>query len=324
MASPFAGYETDEELRPVARLCDFDLGERLDAVVALEARISPDALSARTLGTERPGNAVAIGPDGLFLTIGYLITEADDVTLTLNDGRQAPAHPLAIDQATGFGLVQALTPVSLTPVPIGDSRKVRPEAAVIAVGGGGVEHALTAHIAVRQPFAGYWEYYLDEALFVEPAHPHWSGAALIGPTGELIGIGSLRMEQRERGGRVSSLNMFVPAELLPPIVDDMKAGRSRPPRPWLGVITQEIQGHVVVDGVSPGGPAERAELRRGDIVHRIAGHRVQGQAGFYKRLWSLGPPGVSVALTLQREHDVFDVEIRSVDRTAMQRKRRLN
>jgi S1-C subfamily serine protease len=177
----------------------------------------------------------------------------------------------------------------------------------------------------REPFAGYWEYYLEEALYVEPAHPHWSGAALIGPTGDLVGVGSLYMEQRSKDGDVSPLNMFVPAELLLPILDDLASGRAaRPPRPWLGVISHADESRVVIQDVTPGGPAARAELRRGDIVHRLAGERISDLAGFYTRLWALGPPGVVVPLTIQREDDVFDVEIRSADRLAMQRKRRFN
>jgi len=325
LASPFAGLEVEEELRPVAQLFDFDLDDRLASVVVLESRVPADAMSARTLGTNRFGNAVVIGAEGLVLTIGYLITEAEEVTLTTVRGDQSPAYVLGADAATGFGLVHALEPLGLPAMPIGDSHRVGAEAAVIAAGGGGRAHALCGHVLARAPFAGYWEYYLDEALYVEPAHPHWSGAALIGPAGDLIGLGSLRMEQLTRGGEVNPLNLFVPAELLPPILDDLARGRpAREPRPWLGVYAQEVSSHVVVLDVTPGGPAARAELRRGDVIHQVAGERVSDLAGFYQRLWALGAPGVSVPLTVQRERDVFDMEVRSADRLSLQRRRRVN
>jgi S1-C subfamily serine protease len=325
VASPFAGLEVDEALRPIARLFDFDLDRRLSSVLVLESRISQDAATAKSLGTHRLGNAIVIGAEGLMLTIGYLVTEADEVTVGAGDGRRIPAHVLGIDQATGFGLIHALEPLGLPPIAIGDSRKLRIETAVISAGGGGRAHASCGQTLARAPFAGYWEYYLEEALFVGPAHPHWPGAALIGPTGDLVGVGSLRMEQLEENGETRPLNMFVPAELLPPILDDLARGRpARPPRPWLGVLSDEVSSHVVILDVTPGGPAARAELRRGDIVHAVAGERVRDLAGFYTRLWALGPPGVVVPLTIQREGDVFGVEIRSADRLAMQRKRRLN
>jgi S1-C subfamily serine protease len=325
VVSPFASLEVDEALRPIAQLFDFDLDRRLSSVLVLESRVSEQAASAKTLGTYRPGNAIVIGSEGLILTIGYLITEADEVTVTTGDGRRIAAHVLGIDQATGFGLVHALEPLGLPAMPIGDSRKLRTETAVISAGGGGRAHALCGQPLARAPFAGYWEYYLEEALFVGPAHPHWSGAALIAPGGDLVGVGSLRMEQLDENGDISPLNMFVPAELLPPILDDLARGRpTRPPRPWLGVISQVVSSHVVIQDVTPGGPAARAELRRGDVVHALAGERVTDLGGFYQQLWALGPPGVVVPLTIQRESDVFDVEIRSADRLAMQRKRRFN
>ena len=325
MASLFAGYEVEEELRPVARLLDFDLDRCLSCVATLESRVSEDAFSARSLGTHRVGNAMVIGAEGLMLTIGYLLTEAEDVVVGLGDGRRVLAHVLGVDQATGFGLIHALEPLDLPALAVGDSRKVGSESAVISAGGGGRAHALCGQILAREPFAGYWEYYLDEALFVAPAHPHWSGAALIGPAGDLIGVGSLRMEQLDSNGETSFLNMFVPAELLTPILDDLTHGRpARPPRPWLGVLAQEVSSHVIVLDVSPGGPAARAQLRAGDVIHRIAGEPVTSLAGFYKKLWSLGAPGVVAPLTVQRERDVFDMEIRSADRLGLQKKRRLN
>jgi S1-C subfamily serine protease len=325
MASPFVGYEVSASLRPAPRSVAFDLDATLSAVVALEARIPADAFTAATLGAERLGNGVVIGPEGLVLTIGYLVTEAEAVWLTVNDGRRVAAHVLGVDAATGFGLVHALEPLGVPALPLGDSRRLAPGAALISAGGGGRAHASVGRLLAREPFAGYWEYAIDEALFVEPAHPHWSGAALIGPAGELVGVGSLQMERRTSAGLTSPLNMFVPAELLAPILDDLASGRpASPPRPWLGVLSQEASDHVVIVDVTPGGPASRAELRRGDIVRKVGDATVSDLAGFYHRVWAQGAPGVRVPLTIQRERDVFEVEVRSADRTAMMRKPRLH
>jgi S1-C subfamily serine protease len=320
----FQGLEVREAQRPSPEAYGFDLERALSSVVALEARVPEDAFTAQTLGTERIGNGVVIGENGLVATIGYLITEADEVILTTNDGRRVPAHVLGYDQATGFGLVHALEPLGLPAMPLGDSRRVAHARAVILAGAGGRAHAVAAKVVARESFAGYWEYLLDEALFTAPAHPHWSGAALIGPEGELIGLGSLQLEQQSEG-KATPLNMCVPAELLAPIVDDLARGRSpRPPRPWLGVFAQDMDGKVVILGVAKGGPASRAELRRGDMVLALDGEPVTGLTDFYTRLWELGEAGVAVPLTLWRGGDVFDVEVRSVDRSAVLRKPTFN
>jgi S1-C subfamily serine protease len=323
--SPFIGLEVEEEHRPAARAFEFDLDSRLSSVLALEARIRDDAYTAETLGTERIGNAIVLNSEGLVLTIGYLVTEADEVVLTLGDGRRVDAHVLGVDQTTGLGLLQALEPLGLPPLPIGDSRRLDADERVISAGGGGRAHASAGRIVARAPFAGYWEYHIEEALFVEPAHPHWSGAALISASGDLVGVGSLRLEHVAATGDVRPLNMFVPAELLPPILDDLARGRAATPaRPWLGLFAQEVDGHVVVLGASRDSPAARAELKRGDLIREIAGKKVSDLASFYQELWSLGPPGVNVPLTLQRGGDLFDVDVRSTDRAAKLKKRRLN
>ncbi len=325
MSSPFRGLEVDERLRPVARAYAFDLDHCLSSIVALEAHIADDAFTARSLGTARFGNGTVLNADGLVLTIGYLVTEAEEVMLTSNHGRRTPAHVLGVDQATGLGLVQALEPLDLPPLRIGDSRRLSVTDPVIAAGGGGRAHALAASLIARQAFAGYWEYLLEEALFTGPDHPHWSGAALIGPQGDLVGIGSLRMEQGASDGAVGPINMFVPAELLPPILDDLARGRpASAPRPWLGVFAQEFESKVVVLDVAADGPAARAELRRGDVIQAVGGKPVSDLADLYSSLWALGSAGVAVGLTLRREHDVFDVEIRSADRASRLKKRRFN
>lgn len=324
MTSPFDGYEVEARMRPEAEAYSFDLDRTLSAVVALEARIPHDAFTAATLGAERIGNGTVIGPNGLVLTIGYLITEAIDVTLTLNSGRRVAAHALGADPVTGFGLVQSLESLDLPVLPLGDSRALAAEDSVIIAGGGGRAHAAAGHVLTRMPFAGYWEYLVDEAIMTEPAHPHWSGAALIGSTGQLLGVGSLNLQRQSRSGP-KPLNMFVPSELLPPILDDLARGQpAHPPRPWLGVLAQDVGDHVVVFGANPRGPAARAELRAGDIIVAVAQHPVSDLAEFYTLLWAQGPPGTAIPLRIQREGDVFDVEIRSADRTALLKKPRFN
>lgn len=325
MTSPFDGFEVDARLRPSPQGYAFDLDRMLSSVVALRAQVPNDAFTAATLGTDRIGNGTVIGANGLVLTMGYLVMEADDVALTLNDGQRVSAHVLGSDPVTGFGLVQALEPLDLPSLPLGDSRSLEAGSPVIIAGAGGRSHAAAGHVLTRIRFAGYWEYLLEDAILTEPAHPHWSGAALIGASGELVGVGSLSLQSQTRGGVPKPINMFVPSELLPPILDDLARGKpAHPARPWLGVIAQDLGSHVVIVGLNPRGPAARAELRSGDIVLAVAGAAVSDLADFYTRLWAQGPAGCAIPLRIKRENDTFDVEIRSMDRTAMMRKPRFN
>ncbi|WP_174301567.1 S1C family serine protease [Caulobacter sp. S45] len=325
MTSPFSGFEVEEADRPKAAGFAFDLDRTLSSVLALEAEVPKDAFTASVLGTERVGNGVVVREDGVVLTIGYLVTEAEQVTLTAGDGRRVPAHVLGVDSASGFGLVHALEPLGLPAVSIGDSRSLTNDSVLLIAGGGGRAHAAQGVLTNREPFAGYWEYLLDDALFTAPAHPHWSGAAVIGPKGDLVGLGSLRVEQQGAKGRASALNMSVPAERLASVFEDLLRGRaSGTPRPWLGLFAQALDDKLVVLGVSPGGPAAKAELRRGDIILSLANKPLDDLAAFYRALWALGPAGVEVPLTLAREGDVFDVRVRSADRNALLKKRRLN
>ncbi|PIB94253.1 S1C family serine protease [Caulobacter sp. FWC2] len=325
MTTPFEGHEVEARLRPSAEAYRFDLDQALASMVALEATVPPDAYTAGILGTERVGNGVVIGPGGLVLTMAYLITEATDVILTRNDGRRVPAHVLGLDVRSGLGLVQALEPLDLPVMTIGSAKDLDTGDAIIAAGAGGRAHAVAGKVLARMPFAGYWEYLLDDAIITGPAHPHWSGAALIGPKGDLVGLGSLTLEGRDNEGLARPINMFVPAELLPPILDELARGRSpHPPRPWLGVFAQEMDSHVVIVGISPKGPAARAELKAGDLILAVDGMPVSTLSEFYETMWSLGDAGVGVPLKVLREGDAFEVEIRSMDRASLLKKRRLN
>jgi S1-C subfamily serine protease len=303
--------------QPRAADYSFDLDHVLASVVGLHSIVPTDAFSADSLGTERAGNGVVID-DGLVLTVGYLITEAETVWLHLGDGRVVPGHALGFDQATGFGLVQALGRIDLDPLPIGSSADSQIGDRVVVGGAGGRTRSVASHIAAKQEFAGYWEYLLDQAIFTYPAHPNWGGTALISNRGELIGIGSLQLE-REREGKPEHVNMIVPIDLLKPILDDLrKFGRvNKPARPWLGMFTTEIDNRVVVVGISGKGPAGRAELKAGDVILAVKGEKITSQTQFYRKLWALGPAGVDVPLTVYHEGVTFDVTLTSTDRARL-------
>jgi len=302
----------------------FDLDRVLSSIVGLHSIIPGDAFTAETLGTERAGNGVVID-DGLVLTIGYLITEAEAVWLHLGDGRVMEGHALGFDSVTGFGLVQSLGRMNIEPLSIGSSAATEIGDRVVVGGAGGRTRSVASQIAAKQEFAGYWEYLLDEAIFTYPAHPNWGGTGLISKSGDLIGIGSLQLE-RERGGRAEHVNMIVPIDLLKPILDDLrKFGRvNRPARPWLGMYSTEIDNRVVVIGIAGNGPAARAELKAGDVILAVDGEKVTSQSAFYRKLWTLGAAGVDVPLTVHHEGVTFDVVLASTDRAKLLKAPRLH
>ena len=307
-------WKVPQSVQPRPEDYSYDLERALSSVVGLHSIVPSDAFTADTLGVERAGNGVLID-DGLVLTIGYLITEAETVWLHLGDGRVVQGHALGFDQETGFGLVQALGKIDLPPLEIGSSSSAEIGERIVVGGAGGRTRSLAGRIAAKQEFAGYWEYVLDEAIFTYPAHPNWGGTALISSEGKLIGIGSLQLE-RARNGKNEHLNMVVPIDLLPPVLDDLrKFGRvNRPVRPWLGLYSTEIEDKIVVVGIAPKGPASRAEIKTGDVVVAVKGERISTLAAFYRKVWSLGHAGVEVPLTLYREGVTFDVRVNSSDR----------
>ena len=310
-------WEIPGEIQPKQADCAFDLDRALSAVLGLRATVPEDAFTASTLGTERAGSGVLIRKDGLVLTIGYLVTEAETIWLTSAGGGAVPGHVLAYDQETGFGLVQALGRLNIPPLELGIGLRVGAGDRAVMAAEGGRRHAIAARVVARQEFAGYWEYVLDRAIFTAPAHPFWGGAALIGADGRLIGIGSLHVQHANGRELRRDVNMVVPIELLPPILDDMLTyGRpNRPARPWLGLYAAEVEDAIVVGGVAERGPARPGGGRRGDPIVAVREDTVGSLAGFWRKVWAGGPAGSEVVLQVVRDNESLTVRVLSTDRT---------
>ncbi|ARP98764.1 S1C family serine protease [Pseudorhodoplanes sinuspersici] len=315
-------WKISSSVQPRPEDYSYDLDRALQSVVGLRATMPADAFTAETLGTERAGHGVVIRDDGLILTIGYLITEADQIWIHLADGRAVPGHALAYDQASGFGLVQALARIDLPALPLGSSGLIKLDDKVVIGGAGGRKRSVAAKVVGKQEFAGYWEYVLDEAIFTSPAHPNWGGTALIGPGGDLVGIGSLQLES----GSGKDINMVVPIDLLKPVLDDLLThGRpTGPVRPWLGFYVADADDRLVVMGLANKGPAQRAKIESGDAVLAVDGVSVEGLADLFRKIWAMGPAGVEVPMTLVRDGQTFEVAVKSSDRNVLLKTPRLH
>lgn len=296
----------------------FDVDAALSAVVQLHAEIPADGYTAPFLGTERNGNGVIIDDSGLILTIGYLIVEAMAIAVGTAEGRMVAAEVVAYDYDSGFGLLRALEPMEAPPLAMGCSADLAVGNGVLVADHGGREGAIGARVVSKREFAGYWEYMLDEAIFTAPAHPNWGGAALIGHDGKLLGVGSLHVEDAAGGQDSRSGNMFVPIDLLTPILEEMlSSGRTAAShRPWMGLFTAEAGGQVEVIGLAQDGPAERSGLRAGDVIVKVNGETIASMADLYRKAWSTGSAGVDIAMTVLRDTYAFELVLQSEDRYA--------
>lgn len=293
------------------------------AVVALDVTATEGAGSAETLGRRRHGSGVVMGPDGLILTIGYLMLEADAIQVTTHDGRTWPARPVAYDLATGFGLVRTLLPLrGIAPVPLGSAGELEPgENLMAATASDGGEVGLTRLVSKR-PFSGYWEYHIEGALFTSPPLQNHSGAALFNRRGELLGIGSLFVRNALGDALPLPGNMFVPVDLLKPILAELeRTGTTRASRrAWLGLNATEQEGQVQVIRVTRGGPAQAAGLAPGDVVLAIDGEAVRTLEALYRKLWSRAEPDGEVQLTVLRGTEVRQVSVHTTDRMKTMRR----
>lgn len=290
-----------------------------NAVLGVKAQAVEEARSNRTLGRERQGSGVVIDEQGLVLTIGYLILEAEQVLLVTDDEREIPGRVVGYDVATGFGLVQALAPLRIQPVPLGQSGRVGDDEPLMIASGGEDGAVSVARMVSRRPFAGYWEYHIEGALFTTPPRRDHSGAGLFNGRGELVGVGSLFV-QHARGDKQQRLpgNMFVPIDLLSPVLDELRrngtTAASR--RAWIGINCVEDDGELRIVRVNDDSPADVAGLQEDDRILRIDGKQVTALDQLWLTLWRGGAPEREVTLEIQRKGKTESetVKVYSVDR----------
>jgi S1-C subfamily serine protease len=295
------------------------VAETLSAIVRVKAKAVPNARSIATLGAEREGSG-ALVREGYVATIGYLVIEAESIEVTGADAKSVPATLAGYDHASGFALLKLLAPLAGKPLPVGNASALAERAPVLVASWGGGDNVSLVNVVSRRPFSGSWEYLLDAAIFTYPPVMNWSGASLIGAKGELLGLGSLIVADAlgnvAGGGPQAPGNMFVPVDLLNPLIEDFvsRGKASGPARPWLGLNTEELRGRLFVVRVSPDGPADKAGIVAGDILVAIGADGLSSLADFYRRLWSRGAAGIEVSLRVLRGSEVKEVRLRSIDR----------
>ncbi len=275
----------------------------LRAVVGVKTQISQDARTASFLGREREGSGIVIDDQGLVLTIGYLILEADSAVITGPNGKKVPASIVAYDHESGLGLLRLSGTLDIKPMRLGSSASVNLQDKVLVASRGGDRPVIITEVVSRRVFTGGWEYLLENAIFTSPPHRFHSGAALVGEDGRLLGVGSLFVGNAVAANVMSPGNMFVPVDVLKPVLADLlqTGRRSGKKRPWLGANTSEHRGRVFVDRVSPGGPAAVAGITANDLIMGINGAPTSGQADFYRKLWAAGEAGGTVKLNVLPE-----------------------
>ena len=292
-----------------------------DAVVSIAAHVPEDAMSAGLLGTERVGHGVRIRDDGLIATIGYVVAEAEHLWIGTRN-TVVPGFVVGYDFDSGLALVKPSLPLQGRAIELCRADSLIVGDAVTVLSSGGKQPSIDARVVAKQEFAGRWEYVLDQAVFTTPPHESWSGASLVDSDGRLCGLGSLVIQGFETHVGTADVNMFVPIELLAPIIDEIceHGRRLSPPRPWLGMLVHDDQHDLTVVGVYRNCPADKAGLRPGDVIVGIDDAPVLGLANMFRRVWSLGAAGVDVPLNVLRNDEKMQLKVRSGDRVGFQRK----
>ncbi|MEO1018343.1 MAG: S1C family serine protease [Pseudomonadota bacterium] len=288
----------------------------VEGIVNVYAEVPAEARTADTLGRQRRGTGIVIDGNGLVLTVGYIILEASAVDVYSASGDRFPADVMAYDHESGFGLIRTREPLDADPIRFGRSADVGIGDPLLILSRVPDLRGAQVTLADRREFAGYWEYLLDSALFTSPNYSTFAGAALIDDELRLVGIGSLTVRNAAGADIQSPGNMFIPVDELLPIMGDLLSSGRRADvgRPWLGLYARDLGANIVIQSVAEDSPAARSGLQPGDQITSIASQPIDGLADFYRKLWSLGDPGVDVPLGVRRRGQPIRLDLLSADR----------
>jgi len=285
------------------------------SVVKIDSIIPPEARTAQSLGTVRGGNGVVID-DKHILTIGYIVVEAETITITLPDGKKFPGELIGYDHTTGFGILRTIIQSDLTPLKIGDSDQLTKEDFLYVLPYLTEGRPSAVKMVSRRSFAGWWEYFLDKPIYTYPANSSFAGSALINEYGEVLGIGSLYVGDAAATGISSPGNMFVPINDLKPILDDLieNGRRTKDIKPYMGLTSSDNTGEVKITRVNDNGPAAKAGFSVNDTILAVNNEKINNIEDFYKVVWSFGGPGTKLQFDIERNQKKLNIELTTMDR----------
>ncbi|MDC0631582.1 S1C family serine protease [Candidatus Pelagibacter sp.] len=292
-----------------------DVRRIYQSVVKIDSIVPSDARTANSLGTIRGGNGIVID-DKHILTIGYIVVEAETITITLPNGVVVPAELAGYDHTTGFGILKTILPSKLTPLQIGNSDKLNKEDLLYVLPYLTEGAPSAVKMVSRRSFTGWWEYFLDKPIYTHPMNTSFAGSALINEFGELLGIGSLYVSDAAAEGVPMPGNLFVPINDLKPILNDLivNGKRTADVKPYMGLTSNDDTGKVMVTRVNDDGPAAKAGFKENDIILKVNKINIQDTEKFYKTVWSQGGPGTLLDFEIERNNQIISLKLTTMDR----------
>jgi serine protease Do len=292
-----------------------DVRRIYQSVVKIDSIVPSDARTANSLGTIRGGNGIVID-DKHILTIGYIVVEAETITITLPNGGVVPAELAGYDHTTGFGILKTILPSKLTPLQIGNSDKLDKEDLLYVLPYLTEGAPSAVKMVSRRSFTGWWEYFLDKPIYTHPMNTSFAGSALINEFGELLGIGSLYVSDAAAEGVPMPGNLFVPINDLKPILNDLivNGKRTTNVKPYMGLTSNDDTGKVMVTRVNDDGPAAKAGFKENDIILKVNKINIQDTEKFYKTVWSQGGPGTLLDFEIERNNQIISLKLTTMDR----------
>jgi serine protease Do len=292
-----------------------DIRKIYQSIVKIDSIVPADARTAKALGTVRGGNGVVID-DKHILTIGYIVVEAETITITLPNGGVVPAELIGYDHTTGFGILKTILPSKLSSLKIGDSDNLNKEETLYVLPYLTEGTPSAVKMVSRRSFTGWWEYFLDKPIYTHPMNSSFAGSALINEFGEILGIGSLYVSDAAAKGIPFPGNLFVPINDLKPILDDLilNGKRTSDVKPYMGLTSNDDTGKVMITRVNDDGPAAKAGFMENDIILKVNKINIPDTENFYKTVWSQGGPGTLLDFEIERNNQIISLKLTTMDR----------